>query len=49
MVRVSNRNVEGGGKHVDLEPLNSDEKDLTNAIKVRVSLEHDLQYKAALF
>jgi hypothetical protein len=31
------RTVEGGGKYVDLEPLNSDEKDLTNAIKVRVS------------
>jgi hypothetical protein len=28
---------------VDMEPLNSDEKDLTNAIKVRVSREHDLQ------
>ncbi len=35
------RNVEGGGKYVDLEPLNSDEKDLTNAIKVRVSKQQE--------
>ena len=30
------RTVEAGVKSVDLEPLNSDEKDLTNAIKVRI-------------
>ena len=42
------RTVEAGVKSVDLEPLNSDEKDLTNAIKVRVEKFCNSRYSSLI-
>lgn len=42
------RTVEAGVKSVDLEPLNSDEKDLTNAIKERIQDLHGDFGRAAI-
>jgi hypothetical protein len=41
--------VQSGGKSLDLEPLDSDEKDLTNAIKVENELQYQNTLKVAMF